>query len=92
MSVIDSTVASRLFFSRPSSCARFGSDQTLGSSRSLLTSTRRFSFASKSKVPPQLRGPLLQVFELVGKEVEAFGFHEGWDYSGQSLRLMNRRE
>jgi hypothetical protein len=42
-----------------------------------LTSTRRFSFASKSKVPPQLRGPLRQVLELVGEGVEAFGFHAG---------------
>ena len=37
---------------------------------------------SKSKVPPQLRGPLVQVFELGGDCVEAFGFHEGRDYSG----------
>jgi len=37
---------------------------------------------SKSKVPPQLLGPLLQVFELGGEQVEAFGFHEGRHYSG----------
>jgi hypothetical protein len=31
--------------------------------------------ASKSKIPPQLGGALLQIREQVGEGVDAFGFH-----------------
>jgi hypothetical protein len=40
------TTASRDFFSRPSSWARFGSFQTLGSSSAAFTSLRRFALTS----------------------------------------------
>src|SRR5438046_1330453 len=69
------TVASRDFFSLPRSCARFGSFQTLGSVRSVSTSVRRFSLPSKSKIPPQLHRPFVQVRERRGDLIDAFGFH-----------------
>jgi hypothetical protein len=69
------TVASSDFFSLPRSCARFGSFQTLGSVRSVSTSVRRFSLPSKSKIPPQLCRPFVQVRERRGDLIDAFGFH-----------------
>jgi len=41
-----STTVSRVFFSRPSSWARFGSFQTFGFSSAALTSFRRSDFRS----------------------------------------------
>jgi hypothetical protein len=49
-----STIASSAFFSLPISCARCRSAQSWGSSSSRFSAARRFSFASKSKIPPQL--------------------------------------
>src|SRR5258708_8310897 len=69
------TVVSSDFFSLPRSCARFWSFQTLGSVRSVSTSVRRFSLPSKSKIPPQLCRPLVQVRERRGDLIDAFGFH-----------------
>jgi hypothetical protein len=48
------TIPSSDFFSRPSSWARFASDQTFASSSARVTSSSRFCLASKSKIPPQL--------------------------------------
>src|SRR5688572_30792107 len=72
----DLTVPSKDFFSRPSSWARLESLHTLGSARSPSSSARRFFFPSKSKIPPQLRRPRLQVGEARGDLVDAFGFHQ----------------
>jgi hypothetical protein len=46
-----------------------------GSSSSLATSSKRDAFTSKSKIPPQIGGAMLQIGELVGDLIEAFGFH-----------------
>jgi len=70
-----STTASRAFFSLPISCARFWFSQSLGSACSLFSACRRFSFASKSKIPPQLGRLGLQSGERRGDQVDAFGFH-----------------
>ena len=35
----------------------------------------RAAFASKSKIPPQIGGAMLQIGELVGDLIEVFGFH-----------------
>src|SRR6266850_6432633 len=72
-----STRASSCFFSLPSSCARCGLSHSLGSSSSRFSASRRFFFASKSKIPPQLHRPRLQVGEARGDLVELFGFHGG---------------
>jgi hypothetical protein len=77
MDVSPATVASSDFFSRPSSCARLGSLQTFGSARSASSSVRRFCLVSKSKIPPQLFRPGIQIGERRGELVDAFGFHEG---------------
>jgi hypothetical protein len=69
------TVASRDFFSLPSSCARFWSLQTLGSASACSTSFSLFCLPSRSKIPPQLGGPGVQVLEQGVDLVEAFGFH-----------------
>src|SRR5262245_3753224 len=74
-SVRTPTRLSSCFFSRPSSWARFPSDQTSGFSSSLLTSARRACLPSKSKIPPQLRRPLVEARERGGQLVDAFGFH-----------------
>jgi hypothetical protein len=75
MAVSPPTTASSCFFSLPSSWARFGSSQTLGSSRARATDLRRACFASKSKIPPQLGLAAREVGETVGDGVDAFGFH-----------------
>jgi len=62
MPVSDSTMVSSDFFSRPSSCARFGSFQTLESSSSALTCSSFSDFTSKSKIPPQIGGAFGQIF------------------------------
>jgi hypothetical protein len=77
------TVPSSDFFSRPSSWARFGSFQMPGSANSFSTSARRFCLPSRSKIPPQLLRPLLQVGERGGELVEAFGFHGGLNYTAR---------
>src|SRR5262245_22518585 len=69
------TTASSAFFSLPSSCARFGSPQTLGSESSRSTSASLLSLPSRSKIPPQLDRPRLQVGERGGDLVDSFGFH-----------------
>jgi hypothetical protein len=46
-----------------------------GSSASLISSSSRARLVSKSKIPPQLGGALLQILELFGDGVDAFGFH-----------------
>jgi hypothetical protein len=51
------------------------SSQILGSSRVRTTSTSRDFFASKSKIPPQLRRAGGEIREGVLDEVEAVGFH-----------------
>jgi hypothetical protein len=72
-----STIASSAFFSLPSSCARCWFSQSFGSSNSRFSACRRLSFASKSKIPPQLGRLRLQPGERRGDLVEAFGFHAG---------------
>src|SRR5229473_452971 len=72
------TVFSSCFFSRPSSWARLGSDQTSGASSSLATSVRRACLPSKSKIPPQLLRPRVQAGERRGDLIDAFGFHDGF--------------
>src|SRR5882724_988638 len=69
------TTASSAFFSLPSSCARCGFSHSLGSSSSRFSASRRLVFASKSKIPPQLHRPGLQVGEARGHLVQSFGFH-----------------
>ena len=46
------TTPSSAFFSLPSSCARLGSFQTVGSSSQALTVLSLSDLASKSKIPP----------------------------------------
>src|SRR5712691_6171817 len=72
------TVFSSCFFSRPSSWARLGSDQTSGFSSSRATSARRACLPSKSKIPPQLLRPRVQAGERRGDLIDAFGFHDGF--------------
>jgi hypothetical protein len=69
------TVESSAFFSRPRSCARFWSLQTPGSARSCSTAESLLCLPSRSKIPPQLVGPFLEVGERRGDLVDAFGFH-----------------
>src|SRR3954463_9449514 len=69
------TVESSAFFSRPSSCARFWSLQTPGSAKSCSTAESLRCFPSRSKIPPQLVGPFLEVGERRGDLVDAFCFH-----------------
>ena len=76
------TVASRAFFSLPSSCARFGSLHTLGSASACSTSLSLFCLPSRSKIPPQLGGPRGEVLEQGVDLVEAFGFHRGRYFTG----------
>src|SRR3954467_7560980 len=72
------TVESSAFFSRPSSCARFWSLQTPGSAKSCSTAESLRCLPSRSKIPPQLVGPFLQVGERRGDLVDAFCFHVGF--------------
>jgi hypothetical protein len=69
------TTSSSSFFSRPSSCARFGSFQTPESSSARLTSISRCSFVSTSKIPPQRGLAGGEVGDRGGDLVQAFGFH-----------------
>jgi hypothetical protein len=71
------TTLSSCFFSRPSSCARFWSSQTLGSSISPASAFSRAALASKSKIPPQVGSALLQTGEEIGENIDSFGFHRG---------------
>ena len=71
--IVDSSV----FFSRPSSCARFWSFQMPGSANSFSTCAKRSCLPARSKIPPQLLRPFLQVGERRGELIEAFGFHQG---------------
>jgi hypothetical protein len=80
------TIASRAFFSLPSSCARFWSFQSLGSSNSRFSACRRFSLASKSKIPPQLGRLRLQSGERRGDLIHFFRFHGGANYTRRPLR------
>src|SRR5258708_3492381 len=91
------TVFSSCFFSRPSSWARLGSDQTSGASSSLATSARRACLPSKSKIPPQLLRPRVQAGERRGDLIDAFGFHDGVagenaHYRAGSLSEATRRK
>src|SRR5206468_1898189 len=90
------TVASTDFFSLPRSCARLGSLQTLGSVRSVSTSVRRFCLPSKSKIPPQLRRPLIQVRERRRDLIDSFGFHlassRNAHYRARRLTLSGSKE
>jgi hypothetical protein len=52
-----------------------GSFQTAGSSRAAVTVLRRSDLASKSKIPPEVRGAHLQVFEAGTDQVDAFCVH-----------------
>src|SRR5215469_10332725 len=70
------TTWSSCFFSFPSSCARLGSFHMPGFSSSLLTAANRSDFASKSKIPPEIRSAPLQAGKRPGQLVELFGFHE----------------
>src|SRR6187431_532232 len=70
-----STTVSSCFFSRPSSWAFLGSFQTAGSSSDALTVLRRSDLASKSKIPPEVRGAALEVSERGADEVGAFCVH-----------------
>ena len=69
--------AFELLLLAPSSCARFWSSQTLGSSRSPATAFSRSALASKSKIPPQVGSALLQTSQEIGEKVDSFGFHCG---------------
>src|SRR5687767_11919925 len=70
-----STTESSCFFSRPSSWAFLGSFQTAGSSSAALTVLRRSDLASKSKIPPEVHRPGLQVLQGGSDEVDAFCVH-----------------
>jgi hypothetical protein len=72
-----SATDSRAFFSLPSSCARCGLSHSLGSSSSRFSASSLRSFASKSKIPPQLGGAGVEPGERGGDLVDAFGFHGG---------------
>jgi hypothetical protein len=50
-----------------------------GSSVSFATSLRRIFFWSKSKIPPQLGGPALDVREPLRDEVDVLGFHGAFE-------------
>lgn len=69
------TMPSSCFFSLPSSWAFFGSFQTAGSSSDALTVLRRSDFASKSKIPPEIGRPGLQVLQGGADQVGAFCVH-----------------
>jgi hypothetical protein len=53
----------------------------------LATSVSRIFFRSKSKIPPQLGGPVLDVVEPLAYRVDVLGFHERFrkspDYTGR---------
>ncbi len=76
------TVESRDFFSLPSCCARCWLLHTAASPSSVSTSLRRLRLPSKSKIPPQLLGPLVQVGEREVDLVEAFGVHDRSYFTG----------
>src|SRR4051812_17805388 len=63
------------FCSLPSSWAFFGSFQTEGSSSEALTVLRRSDLASKSKIPPEIGRPGLQVLQGGTDQVDAFCVH-----------------
>src|SRR5688572_31234275 len=84
-----STTASSAFFSLPISCARCWFSQSLGSSCSRFSACRRFSLASKSKIPPQLGRLRLQPGERGGDLVDALGFHEGRNYKRRPSPALN---
>jgi len=69
------TTPSRIFRSRPSSCARFGSFQSAGSSSLAAISARRRSLSSKSKIPPQFDAAGFDVGEALRRGVDTFSFH-----------------
>ena len=69
-------LASSALRSLPSSWARLASVHRAGSSESRITSSRRLRLASKSKIPPQLGGALIQVVQRVFHGVDAFCFHD----------------
>jgi len=48
--------------------------------------------ASKSKIPPKLADPLLQIGELVGDRVETFCFHGCVSLLGIPCRASRRTE
>src|SRR3954467_9213997 len=59
-----------IFLSRP-----VWSLQTPGSANSCSTAESLLCLPSRSKIPPQLVGPFLEVGERRGNLVDAFGFH-----------------
>jgi len=60
------------------------------------TSVRRFCLPSKSKIPPQLCRPLVQVRERRGDLIDAFGFHraslQNAHYRHRDLLYAGRRK
>ena len=42
----------------------------------MVTSARRSCLPSKSKIPPKFAGARAQVLQIVGDEIELFGFHD----------------
>jgi hypothetical protein len=86
------TTASSDFFSLPSSCARCGLSHSFGSSNSRFSASSLRSFASKSKIPPQLGGAGVEPGERGGDLVDAFGFHGGAKKGvNYTLRLESTR-
>ena len=83
------TTPSRVFFSRPSSCARLASLQMSGSSSCRPTSIRRACLVSKSKIPPHFLGAGAEVGEAVGEGIDFFGFHD-WLF-WQNCAIIPRR-
>jgi hypothetical protein len=69
---ISPTSALRRARSRPSSWARAGFDQMVGSSSSRATSSRRSRLRSYSKKPPERGHALAEIFELT---LELIDFH-----------------
>ena len=70
-----STTASSAFFSLPMFLRPLLVFPELGVFLLAVQRRRRFSFASKSKIPPQLGRLRLQSGERRGDLVDAFGFH-----------------
>ena len=64
------TMVSREERSRPSSWARVGSSQTLGSASSSSTSASRSLRLAKSKIPPKHVGARLDIFQFLYQGVD----------------------
>jgi hypothetical protein len=73
---ISETVFSRNERSLPRAWARSGSFQMAGFSSSRLTSSRRSTFVSKSKIPPERIEAALEVGDALAVEIEFHGSGE----------------